>query len=715
MADEQDQWALWVPVLFAVGIASYFGLPSEPSIFWVLAAIVLLVGGLIKSGRLEHGKGEKRFLIPLLLILLIPILGMGTAQLRSHVRSAPKIEREISFARLKGSIVDVSATRTGRPRLHIRPTEIEHLAPQDLPALIRVTLASKKTIPEIGDEIEALARLWPPAGPIAPGAYDFARDAWFKQIGATGFIMGTPTLISKASDDTGWHFWNALQINKLRASIGKRIERSMSPQTAPIAIALITGDRDLITPQTAQDLRTAGLAHILAISGLHMALVSGVLFTGLRALLALFPSLVLRYPVKKAAALLALGGATFYLLISGGAIATQRAYIMVCLMFLAILLDRPALSLRNVALAAIAIMIIAPESVLGPSFQMSFAAVIALISFYEKTENSLFRSRRNDRRELQDPFWAPFRKGGAYAGGLLATSLIAGLATAPFAQYHFNRVASYGLLGNLLALPLMGLVVMPSAILALVLMPFGAEDAPLWVMEQGLEAMLWIAHWVADLPHALQTLPTQPNGVLLLTVFGGLWLSLWKQRWRWFGLLPIGLGLALSWSAASPDILIDREGKVVAMKTSEGRFELTSSTPFFVTENWLRRAGDARSPKVAQAQSNHIRCDPRGCTFAEHNRPTISVLNGPTSWREDCARADVIVARFYTSRAMRALCKNTKVIDLGVLARKGAYALSLNPQGPSGITPQTYDWEVTTVRQEQGDRPWSIGKRYQKN
>lgn len=631
---------------------------------------------------------------------------MATAQLRSDMRSAPKIEKEISFARLKGSIVDVSATRTGRPRLHIQPTEIEHLAPEELPVLIRVTLASKKNIPDIGDEIEALARLWPPAGPIAPGAYDFARDAWFKQIGATGFIMGAPTITAKSAEGAGWQFWRPLQINKLRTIIARKIERAMSPETAPIAIALITGDRDLIKPKTAQDLRTAGLAHILAISGLHMALVSGVLFTGLRALLALFPALVLRYPVKKAAALLALGGATFYLLISGGAIATQRAYIMVCLMFLAILLDRPALSLRNVALAAIAIMIIAPESVLGPSFQMSFAAVIALISFYEKMGGNIIRLQNKDHKKLQDPFWQPVRKIGAYGGGLLVTSLIAGLATAPFAQYHFNRVASYGLLGNLLALPLLGLIVMPSAILALILMPFGAEAAPLWVMEQGLGAILWVAYWVAHLPHALQTLPTQPNGVLMLTVFGGLWLSLWKQKWRWLGVLPIGLGLALSWSLTQPDIVIDREGKVVAIMTQGGKLELTSATPFFVTENWLRRIGDDRSPKMALAQSEHISCDPRGCSFMEHHRPTIVMLNGPTSWREDCAKADVIIARFYTSRKMRALCENTTVIDLGSLSRNGAYALSLKSQ-----TSKKYIWDITTVRKEQGDRPWSIGRK----
>ena len=709
IAKEQDQWALWIPVLFAAGIAGYFGLPSEPSFFWLLAAILFLGTALIRGRKRTQGEGAKKLLIPLLLLLLIPILGMGTAQLRSSVRSAPKIEKEISFARLKGSIVDVSATRTGRPRLHIRPTQIEHLTEEELPALIRVTLGSKKLIPEIGDEIEALARLWPPAGPIAPGAYDFARDAWFKQIGATGFIMGAPTITAKSSDGAGWYFWRSQDINKLRALIARKIERAMSPQTAPIAIALITGDRDLINPETAQDLRTAGLAHILAISGLHMALVSGVLFTGLRALLALFPALVLRYPVKKAAAVLALAGATFYLLISGGAIATQRAYIMVCLMFLAILLDRPALSLRNVALAAIAIMIIAPESVLGPSFQMSFAAVIALISFYEKMDGSIIRLQNNDRKELQDPFWQPIRRVGAYGGGLLATSLIAGLATAPFAQYHFNRVASYGLLGNLLALPLLGMVVMPSAILALILMPFGAEAAPLWVMEQGLVAILWVAHWVAHLPQALQTLPTQPNGVLFLTVFGGLWLSLWKQPWRWFGVIPIVLGLGLGWSLTQPDILIDREAKVVAMKARSGALELTSSTPFFVTENWLRRTGDARSPKKAFAQSAHVLCDPRGCSFVEKHRPTIVVLNGPTSWREDCAQADVIVAQFYTSRKMRSLCKNTLVIDLGSLSRNGAYALSLKSQ-----TSKKYTWDVNNVRNEQGNRPWSIGRNYTK-
>jgi competence protein ComEC len=709
IGNEQDQWALWIPVLFAAGIVIYFGLPSEPSGFWMGALVLLLVGGVVR-GTQGAREGIKKFSIPLLVLVLIPVLGMSTAQLRSYVRSAPKIEKEISFARLKGSVIDVSATRTGRARLHIQPLQIEHLKPDELPALIRVTLGSKKQVPEIGDEIEALARLWPPAGPVAPGAYDFARDAWFKRIGATGFIMGTPTIVAKNTKRTEWQFWPSVDIEKLRTSIAQKIERAMSPDTAPIAIALITGDRDLIDPETAQNLRTAGLAHILAISGLHMALVSGVLFTGLRMVLALFPVLVLRYPVKKAAAILALSGATFYLLISGGAIATQRAYIMVCLMFLAILFDRPALSLRNVALAAIAIMMIAPESVLGPSFQMSFAAVIALISFYEKAGDKIHRLRSNDGAGLQDKFWTPARKVGGYAGGLLATSLIAGLATAPFAQYHFNRVASYGLLGNLLALPLLGFVVMPAAIMALILMPVGAEAAPLWVMEQGVAAMLWVAHWVAHLPHALQTLPTQPDWVLMITVGGGVWLSLWKRAWRWAGVVPIFLGFALSWTLAAPDVLIDREGKVIAVKAEEGKYELTAATPFFVVENWLRRTGDVRHPKTALSESEHVSCDPRGCSFIQSNRPTVVILNGPTSWREDCAHADVIVARFYTSWKMRALCKSTKIIDMGSLARNGAHALFLTDQ-----TRKTLGWKVEAVRTAQGDRPWTIGKAHIQN
>jgi competence protein ComEC len=327
------------------------------------------------------------------------------------------------------------------------------------------------------------AVLMPPAGPAAPGAYDFARAAWFKEIGAVGYAMSRAEVVA-----VGERNGLAPHIAGWRRSLALHLREQMPGQAGAVAAALMTGDRGAIPEGTLQDMRDAGLAHLLAISGLHVGLIAGWLFFSVRFLLALIPGLALRAPIKKWAAAAALLGAFAYMLLTGATVPTQRTFLMLALVMAAVMLDRVAISFRLLAWAAVAVLLWAPESLLSVSFQMSFAAVVGLTAIYEGLGPAVMRWRSDGGRA---------KRLSLYLGAVLLTTLVASLTTAPFALYHFNRVAMYGLAANLVAVPLTALWVMPSALAAYVLMPLGWEQLALVPMGLGIQAMLAVAHAVA--------------------------------------------------------------------------------------------------------------------------------------------------------------------------------------------------------------------------
>lgn len=344
----------------------------------------------------------------------------------------------------------------------------------ETPAQVRVTLRGSEVAAFTpGQWVEFLGALSPPPEPSAPGAYDFARQAYFKRLGGLGFAFGSATVIDPpAGQDSGDL---ALAVGEMRQAVTERVLAGLSGQAGAVAAALLTGERGAIAKDVLAAMRDAGLAHLLAISGLHIGLFAGILFFVSRALLALWEPVALRYPIKKWAAAVALAGTAFYLLLSGATIPTQRAFLMGGLVIMAILLDRTGISMRSVAWAAVAVLLMQPESLLGASFQMSFAAVVALVAAFE------WYGLRRGRWTNDTP---PRRLLNYFAGVALAT-LIAGLATAPFAAYNFNLIADYGLAANLLAVPMTALWIMPWGVAALALMPFGLEAVALNPMGLG--------------------------------------------------------------------------------------------------------------------------------------------------------------------------------------------------------------------------------------
>lgn len=674
---EQDNLSLWVPAGLAAGIATYFSLSTEPyigwPIVWFLAATIMTYVAR-NRGWLAIGAA----------FLLCTSLGFLAAQVRTISVAAPVLQKEMRGAPLAGEVLQASLNHEGGTTLLVAPTVIGGLGDAALPAIVRLRVRQDHAPIWPGDEIETRVMLWPPAEPVAPGAFDFARQAWFRSLGGTGVTLSPPKIIS-AEQQGGFE----VAIASVRERVARHVMVHMSEKEGPVAAALMTGLRHAIDDRVEQDLRDAGLAHILAISGLHMALFAGTLFWLVRALLALAPPLAHRYPIKKWAASVALLGALAYLFLSGGSVATQRAFIMAALMFIAVLIDRPAFSLRNVALAAVLILLIRPESLLEPGFQMSFAAVTALVAVYQHRELQLLRFKEN-----ATGLSGAMRLAVVYIVTLCVTSLVAGAATAPFAAFHFNRMAAYGLVGNLAAMPLVGIFIMPAALVAYLLMPLGLEAPALWIMEVGLGGVIWVASEVSHWAGAVITVGSFSTATLILISLGGAWMALWQTSLRRLGVIPLLLGLYFAAQPSAPDILVDRDAKLAAVKEQDGKYRWSGRTPRYARESWLRRNGEAADVDISD---RGLPCDDIGCVA--DGPSVVAIAQSSAALTDDCREADIVIASVPVRRSVRDTCNAVLIIDRFDVAREGAHAVYLDSEGNVE--------RVETVRDWRGERPWS--------
>lgn len=674
LASEHRRWAMWVPVGFGAGAALYFAWPDEP-MRGASPLIALAAAWTAVSLR-------RPALRAVAIAVLVTALGFAFAQLRTADLAAPKLERERA-AVVEGTILARSGGAGEPVRLLMDVSHIGELPEEKTPARVRVSVRGQASGLEPGDAVRVRAVLRPPPTPSAPGAYDFARWAYFERIGAVGYAISRPERIARA--ESGW--WTALEkaLARLRFAMTQNIAAQVPGPEGAIAAALITGERGFISDTDMEALRDSGLAHVISISGLHMAMVGMGLYGLLRQGIALWPWLVLRIPAKKWAAAAALVTTFAYLLLSGASVPAQRAFVMVALAFIAIMADRSPISMRGVAIAAAIILILEPEAVLDPSFQMSFGAVAALVAAYEAWQS---------RKSVPGP--APlWRRPLNYAAGLSFTSLVAGLATAPMAAYHFNRLAAYGLAGNVIAMPVVGMVVMPAAALAAIAMPIGWEYWPLQAMGWGVGLMLDVAHWVASWPGAAAPVRAMPAAAFAAIVAGGLWLVLWTRPWRLLGLVPIVSGFAAAALTLPPDLLVGRDG-AVALRASDGRLMTFGADPdSYESELWLRRDGDVRVSGEAPAREG-VRCDALGCrieTAWGGRSRIVAIVRKPEALAEDCAAADIVISL----SPARGRCRGpARVIDRWDILRQGAHALWFD----DSLT-------METVQAHRGARPWS--------
>ncbi len=670
---ERDRWPLWLPVALGAGSGAYFALPAEPPVLlaWIALGLTWAFATLAILGRTRW---RFAFVWALLAALM---LGFGLAKLRETKVRTPVLERG-AVVHLTGRLVSLEPREKGM-RAVLEDVRSGGLDP--VPRRVRIAMRAGADF-QPGDWLSLTARLDTPPGPSEPGAHDLGRRLYFQSIGAVGFAYGRAHAVPPAGwPGIGQRIGDAVE--RLRLGMTRTIQVSVPGSTGGIAASLITGERGGISEEDEDALRDAGLAHVLAISGLQMAMVGGGIFWLLRALLAAIPALVLNFPIKKWAALGALAASTFYLSISGAAPSAVRAFVMFAVVMLAVLLDRPALTMRSLALAGAILLMLQPEAILDPGFQMSFAAVAGLVAVAEWEA----------RRERNAPRGALYR----YVHGTAMTSLIGSLATLPFALFYFERATHYAVLGNLIAMPVMGLWVMPAAALAVLLMPFGVEGFALDLMGRGIEIMVALGRWVSGLPGAVSLSPAMPLAALVLISLGGLWLAVWQKGWRWWGLAPMLVGVVLAWRAPLPDMLVASDGLTIAIRGEDGLLHfIRKPLDKYAARDWLRRDGDGRDIDQALGLPGTV-CDGLGClvtkiVVAGTSRRIVMIAAGlrPEALEEDCAHAQIVI-----NPALSSACKGPALlINQGAVEQGQGWRISLSSR------------TAESVRERRGERPW---------
>lgn len=703
----EDHRLLHVAFAFAAGIAIYFLLPAEP----VLAVVLLLAGGGLALAVLAHGRGR---LTAALLLTAAVLCGLAAGALRTASVAAPVLAEARSVT-LTGRVLDRVATGTGS-QLVVGLVAAEGLGRQAMPARVRLSLRGESGAGLMpGDGVRLRARLIPPSGPLRPGGYDFAFAAYYRGIGATGFVFGTPERVDLGPPGPWLTFLAAVE--RLRLEVAREADVALGAgDESAIAAALLVGLRGEISEQADADLREAGLSHVLSISGLHMVLFAGGMYWLVLAVLAAFPVLALRLPLSRIAAAAALMAATCYLLLSGASVPTQRSYLMIALVFIGLMTGRRGLSLRSVALAALGLLALRPEEIFAPGFQMSFAAVICLIAAYDDYGRwSRQRLRRRRKRPDHGLVMSAFRAAGGWVLGVSATSLVAGLATGVIAAYHFDRLSPYGLLGNLLAMPAVSMIVMPAGVAAFLLQPLGLAAPALIVMGEGIWLMLEAARFTAGLSDSdgvIGQVPALAGALMSAAVF---WLFLAEGWRRGLAVVPALAGLMVWGLYRPPDLYVGDKGTQVAARDADGVLRISGGRIGFAAELWLTAEGIPERQFAGHKDiAAQTRCDGEGCVIAAYPLPPAEPDNGPaaeptirplkialtrkgTGLDSDCLRADIVV----TGLAAPPGCKAARVYDASARQFGGAALWLGHEAGRTVIT-------RALPTRPPGQRPWQL-------
>ena len=578
LEQERDRIFLWFPVVFALGIATYFSINVEPSLWCSLIVIETLI-------VLAYLWRAKPVRLSLLGWLSVFVLGFINIQVRAYyINSIPLLSNEETIY-LK-AYVDAKGYNY-RGKLYFVFSDMKDFDDNSIQGKYKVTALHGNQDIDVGDCVETVAQMRPLMLPNMHNSYQFNRKLFFEGIKATGF---TDVTINKIScDDIGVKpsIWMP-KIYKLREKIVDNIYSVLPDSTAGIASAIIAGERGKISVEQNKEYRDSGLAHFLSISGLHMSMLAGLMFFVVRWLFTFFPKFTIKHDTKKIAAVFAIIMSFIYLIISGWQISTQRAFIMSTLVLIGVLVGRKAISMRMIAWAVWVILIFEPSMLISAGFQMSFAAVIMLVSFYEKFAGKMqnwWQESRYDSKILKF-----IKMILVYLVGIVVADMIASMATLPFAIYHFNRISVYTSIANFLAGPVISLWIMPGVLISLLLMPLGLDKYILLFTGKGIAIVNDIVHWVAGLEGASYQILSMPSWGFMLIVFGGLWLALWQSRWRHLGWIGIILGFLSIAMVQKPDVLTDNDAKTFAVKDNQGKMViLPNRGNYFTKQMWIEK------------------------------------------------------------------------------------------------------------------------------
>lgn len=666
----------WLAIAYGFGIVLYFSADREPA-WWAAAAAACM------SMAVTFLVRARPVAFPVALGIAAIACGFATGTLRGVYVSHPVLTYPASSVEISG-FVEVREDRERSDRIVIRVQKMDAARLSIKPERVRLSVR-KGSAPPVGSFVTLKALLNPPLQPLRPGGYDFARDLYFQNIGASGFVLGRITTHPESGEKGLWLHY-ATAIANIRDGIDARIRAVLSGDRASIASALITGKRDAISTPVNEAMYVSSLAHVLSISGYHMAVVAGVVFFAIRAGLALIPALANRRPIKKWAAFGALIAAAFYLLLSGAEVATQRSFIMTSVVLIGVMLDRPALTVRTIAVAALIVLLFHPEAIVHPSFQMSFAATLALVAGYERGL-PWFSSVPDTTLGARIALW-----GGREIVGLIVVSILAGLATTPYAAFHFHRIAPYGALANLLAMPIVSAWVMPAGILGVFALPFGFDGIFWRIMGGGIDWMIAVALWVAALPGAVGRINAFGIGPLLLGSAGLVLLCLMRSPLRWSGAAVAALACIWAVLTPAPDVYVSHDGQIAGVRSAQGGLSIIKTrNDDFTVKEWLAADADKRAPRD-QTLGEGTACDGAGCIARLPDGAAVALSAHPASLEEDCLRAAIVVTR----RSVPTVC-GALAIDRTVSRAGGAIAIYRNGNS----------FEVLRARPQGQDRPWA--------
>lgn len=676
---QAERWPLWSSVCFGAGCAAYFALSDEPAAWPVATVALATLGAWIMARR----RGLPRAATLSLLMLACFSGGLAVAKLRADAAAAPIAPMDGAPTQVAAWVIDVESSGQNGARVLVAPVWIGGLEPEATPQRLRITV--KGAPPPPGASIRVFGILNPPPPPASPGAYDFGRNAYFRGMGGTLFALG-PTRPAQL-EPPPWRVRMTMQVNAVRYALAERIVGRLGERTGGVAAAMTTGHETWIQSPDLDAMRDSGLAHILSISGLHMAVVGGFVFFAVRLGVAAWPWLALRTSGKKVAAVAGLIAVGTYLVISGAPPPAERAAVTASIAFLAILADRPAVTMRSLAAAAFVVLLLRPEAVVTPGFQMSFAATAALVALVEVWPRRI--------REFAAP-WpiVAVQRFGSWLLAACAASLVAGMATGPFAMQHFNRTAVYGLIANLATAPLADFIMMPALALGAALEPLGLGAPFLWLAGQSVEAMLAIGHWAASLPGAVQAIPSAPAAALPVAFLGILFICLWRGRWRWVG-LPFAAAVLLWPRAAPPDLWIGDGGANGAIRQGRQAVLIRPEVRRFASDLWSRRRG---LEAVGRPQEDWT-CKRSFCAPDDGLLALWWGRAAPSAEQLDlmCQSAEVVSVRAVVE-ALPPSCEARLVLDGDDHARGGSVELWRDAEG---------GWRALWAAEVRGRRPWS--------
>lgn len=668
---ERDQLILWLPVTLGAGIAAWFVLGDAG--MWT--GFLLGMAALALAGVALSGAGRA----PRVLAVGAAAMAAGCALVwwRAESVAAPVLARPAVVA-IEARVVTVEPLPA---REMVRLT----LAPAgraDLPPRLRVNLAAGDAPPGLarGATVRLRARLMPPPPPSVPGAYDFARVAWFDGLGATGKGFAPIEVVKPGEAGDA----------DLRAALSAHIQSRLNGSAGGIASALATGDTGAISEADSNAMRRSGLAHLLSVSGLHVSAVTAAAMLLVMRLLALFPALALRWRLPLVAAAAGAAAAIGYTWLTGAQVPTIRSCVAALMVLAALSLGREAITLRLVAAGAFFVLLLWPEALAGPSFQLSFAAVTAIIALHEHPRVRAAFARREEA-------W-PRRLGRSLAS-LLLTGAVVELALIPIGLFHFHKAGVYGALANIVAIPLTTFVIMPLEALALLLDVAGLGAPVWWLTQKALDLLLWLANTTASAPGAVAALPAMPGGAFALMVAGGLWLALWRSRARWAGLAPLAAGAAWAWLTPAPDLLVTGDGRHLALRMEDGGMALLRDRAGDYTRQMLAENGGIDDALVALADQPGARCSPDLCL--------IDVHAGARRWRVAATRS----AYLLPWDKMAALCGSVDIFvsDRRLPAGCAPRWLKLDRETlawTGGVAVTFASGRVVTVNGAAGRHPW---------